>query len=183
MGPVSRCVLVLILLATGGCATSNFDRDFASGRFDQAVRRFEADSTLWNEERPLFRAAAMHATPGATVYDPARAQAYLQRFLNLFPRSSRAEEARRLHALVSEILRLRDEAVHANSVADSIRTQLDSLRSTNATQAQQYEAELRRRDAQIQALQDELERLKAIDLKLPPPGRRAPGANTPETQR
>lgn len=165
-------VALLFALTTGACATSQFDRYLAEGRYVEAVRLFEADSSLWKEETPLFRVAVAHAMPGNPVYDPARARELLQLFLERFPSSSRAAEARRLDALLAELERAQRLAAERDEQIQSLTTRADSLAAEATVQrqlAQRLQSDLRRREMQIQTLEKELERLKAIDLRLSQP--------------
>ncbi len=172
----------LILCATvalgGGCAhhPGAFDREYDSGRFEEAARIFDEDSALWRNESALFRTAAARAMPGSPIYDPGRAHAELKTLLDRFPASPHRVEAIRLDALLTQIDRLTEENRSLNERASTLTARIDS--ATNrvaeerraalaASQSQaQLQADLRRTEAELKSVQEELTRLKAIDLKL-----------------
>jgi TolA-binding protein len=74
-------------------------------------------------------------------------------------------EVQRMALLLDEIARLEQLEKELRRVAvrlDSINTR----RNQQSQTVQQLQAELRRRDVQVKALEQELESLKAIDLRL-----------------
>lgn len=163
------------LLALGGiafvaaCAHTAFDREFERGHLEQAIRVFDADTSLARDPNALFQAAAARATPGSPVYNPDLARAELQLFIDRFPRSSHRVEARRLQALLAELQRAAENAARLSARVDSLSARMDSASSRVAEQrrgALQLQAELRRSQAELQEVRQELERLKAIDLQL-----------------
>jgi TolA-binding protein len=130
------------------------------------ARLFAADSArALSTEDGLFAAAIAFGTPGVPVYDAARAHGYLERFAVQFPASPRIREVQRMALLLDEIARLEQLEKELRRVAvrlDSINTR----RNQQSQTVQQLQAELRRRDVQVKALEQELESLKAIDLRL-----------------
>ncbi len=177
-----RTALLLGLVGTalgGACAHARggpFDHAFDAGDYVEAARIFDADSALWRNEAALFRTATARAMPGSPVYDPARAHAELQSFLALFPQSDHRAEALRLSALLTQLEHLSNQnqtlALRADSIAaraDSLDVRADSASARLAEQRRmtlQLQADLRRTEAELKAVQDELARLKAIDLRL-----------------
>lgn len=174
--------IVVAALAAGlgaGCAhahTDAFELAFDSGRIEEAARIFDGDSALWRDEKAFFRTATARAMPGSPIYDPAHAHAELQTFLTRFPQSEHRGEALRLDALLVDLERLTTQNRSLSLRADSLADRLDSLSarsdSANARLAEQrrfslqLQADLRRTEAELKSVQDELQRLKAIDLRL-----------------
>ncbi len=162
----------------GACAHGGgpYQRAFESGNVMEAARIFDQDTSLWRDEQALFHTAAARAMPGSPVYDPARAHAELRTFLALFPQSDHRAEALRLEALLGQLQRLADQnralALRADSLAartDSLDARADSAgaRLTEQRRATfQLQVDLRRTEAELKAVQEELARLKAIDLRL-----------------
>lgn len=177
-----RTALLLGLVGTalgGACAHAGggpFDHAFDAGDFVEAARIFDADSALWRNEAALFHTATARAMPGSPVYDPVRAHAELQAFLDRFPRSEHRGEALSLDALLTQLQRLSDQnhalVLRADSLAlrtDSLAARADSASARAAEQRRattQLQADLRRTEEQLKAVQEELARLKAIDLRL-----------------
>ncbi len=177
-GPFTAVALLALAGSAGACVhrVRPFQRAFDSGNVAEATRIFDRDTSLWRDEQALFRTAAARAMPGSPVYEPARAHAELQSFLALFPQSEHRGEALRLEALLTQIERLSHEnralALRADSLAargDSLDARGDSTGARLAEQRRttlQLQADLRRTDAELKAVQEELARLKAIDLRL-----------------
>jgi hypothetical protein len=166
-GPAAAALA--LATALGGCAHNAFQRALDRGRLDEAARLFAADSTLQRRENPLFRMAVARATPGSTIYDPAEASAELRVFLDRFPRSSHRSEALRVAALLRQLERLSDQVARLTQRADSLAAHADSA-TARVVQlrrgSQELQFELRRSQANLQEVQEELARLKAIDLRL-----------------
>jgi hypothetical protein len=171
MNSIRRCYMLMLAAASASCGGSS-----GSGRVPdvsdaapppaESVRLFAADTArALSSESGLFAAATGFATPGTPVYDPARAHAYLERFVAQFPASPRLREAQRMSLLLGEIARLQELESELRRVA----VRLDSIsrhRTQQVQMVQQLQVELRRRDVQLKALEQELESLKAIDLRL-----------------
>ncbi len=189
---VLRTASAAALLLGAACATTSaLDRSFGEGRYADVVRIFESDSTLWSREGAVYQVIVARAVPGTAVYDPLRAERYMTRYLARFPNASHAPHVRRLSLLVDEVVRLDSAAARSEDrtrrfarEADSLRVRLDSLRALVAFQRERFDslraaerAEDRERDAAIQELREELNRLKAIDLR----SSRAPAATPPDT--
>ncbi|HEX7049979.1 MAG TPA: hypothetical protein VF188_07165 [Longimicrobiales bacterium] len=174
--------LLLGLLAATACATSRFDQHFEAQRYEAAIRLFEADPELQQQERALFRAAVAYALPGSPVHDPARAREMLERFLTRYPDSPRRAEASRMLALLRQVEQLERRVAQRTAEAEARRSELDTLRSRlesleRRLQQQtgeadllrqvvrRLEADLRQEEERLRALREELRRLKEIDLK------------------
>jgi hypothetical protein len=170
----------------GACATGQLDRPFADGQYLEVVRLFEADSTLHGDEMALYQVSLAYGLPTSPAFDAERAVETLDRLLSLYPRSSRASEARHLRDILSETARLQaersadqrrlNEATMALEAARGWRSELSeslALQRVRAdglqTIADQLTRQLQSRDARIQALEEELAALKEIDLNRPPP--------------
>ncbi len=187
-----RIAAILALAAAAGCATTQLERRFDEGRYQDVASLFDSDPHLWADEGAVYRAIIARVLPESPAYAPVRARTDIRRYLQLFPDAKHAPEARHLSQLVGEVLRL-DTAGSACAstagrlVADTaeLHARLDSLTRVVAVQREQFDslrtatqAEARQRDVQIRGLQDELDRLKAIDLGSP---RRPPHAAPPDT--
>lgn len=157
------------IVALAACAHTAFDREFERGHVEEAIRVFDADSSLARDPNALFRAAAARATPGSPVYNPNLARTELQLLIDRFPGSPHRVEARRLDALLAELQRASDNAARLSARIDSLSVRMDSANARVAEHrrgAQQLQADLRRTQAELQEVRHELERLKAIDLQL-----------------
>lgn len=170
-----RRSILLSLAVVGACASAGvrpLDRYFDEGRYEEVVRAFEADSSLWSDEGAVYRVAVARSLPGSQVYDPARARTWLGHFLTNFRESQRRAEVRHLSALVEEVTRIQEEADRRQAEAEAASERVDSLKVVASEQARMMEAvraDLRQRNRELGALRQELQRLKAIDLRLNPP--------------
>lgn len=113
---------LLTSLVAAACGAKEFDRHFEAGRYAEAAEAFEADSTLHDKERPLFRAAVAHALPGSPAHDPAKARSLLERLLSSHPGTSHRTEA-------TWILALLNYAEEWRRSARRLRTELDQLKA------------------------------------------------------
>lgn len=171
---MSRFVF-LSLAAFGACASAEtrpMDRYFAEGRYEELVHAFEADSSLWSEEDAVYQVAVARSLPDSPVYDPARARALLDQFLASFRDSDHRAEVRHLSALVEEVMRVQEAADGLEAEVAALSERVDSLTAEVSEQSRVIEearADIRQRDAELRALRQELQRLKAIDLRLNPP--------------
>lgn len=173
---------IILSAAVAGCATSVFDQHFEQGRYAAAAATFERDSTLHMDERPLFRAGLVHAFPSSAVFDPSLALEYFARLDALFPDNPYRLETQRLGALLEDRLRLQAELELHRSDLDDLRARIAALAERERrlertreerdadvdrleAQAAQLESQLRQRSDELAALRQELERLKAIDLR------------------
>ncbi len=176
--PFAAVALLAVAGFGGACAHAGgpYQRAFERGDIMEAAHIFDQDSSLWHDEQALFHTASARAMPGSPVYDPARAHAELQAFLTLFPQSEHRGEALRLDALLTQLQRLANQNQALTLRADSLAARTDSLDaradSAGARLAEQrratlqLQADLRRTEAELKAVREELARLKAIDLRL-----------------
>lgn len=102
-GGLSAALAAAVLAAVAACASSGFHRHFEEERYERAVEVFEADSSLHDDAKALYRAGLLYGAPDAEAYDPARAVAALERLLRLHPGTDRRPEAERLLALLARI--------------------------------------------------------------------------------
>jgi hypothetical protein len=179
----------MVTVLTMACATvTDFDRLFEARQYQAAARAFGDDPSLLDRDRALFRAALVYGLPESPVFDPTVARTLLERLLDRHPGSTHSDEARRLLALLRGIEAERAAAAEQRRALDrrienltreteSLRRRLDWLSvrfqlqegQTQLLQllADMLEADLEAKKQRIRALQEELERLKAIDLNPP----------------
>lgn len=168
-------VLGALALFSGGCAhTPLFTRYFDAGRYPDAVRVFESDSTLLRHPDALLRAARLYSDPSLGVADRARARVVLERLVTDFPKSAEARQGRILLPLLLQLEAVdRLNADLAARVAElgerAART--DTLAASSEAAEREVQA-LRRRiqrlEVDLEQARQELERLKAIDLRRRP---------------
>lgn len=173
---------ILLLAVATGCATSVFDKHFEQERYVAAAAAFDQDSTLHLDERSLFRAGLVHAFPSSSAFDPSLSLEYFARLDSLFPSNPYRIEALRIVALLEDRERLQSELELHRSDLDDLRSQIAAFaerrkrmerlgeeRDAEVTRlealADRFENELRQRSGELAALRQELERLKAIDLR------------------
>lgn len=194
--------LALLVLAMSACATSPLDRLIDQGRFTEAVRTFENDSSLHASERALYLAAVLHARPRSATYDPGRARELLSRLVLLHPESSYGSEALRLLPLLAEIEAQQEQAARrqrqASSRMKAVEAEIASLRRHNDWLTDRFESkegetailqdiiarleqQIRDRDLEVQGLREELDRLKQIDLRTARPTEEVPPDSLPVT--
>lgn len=169
-------------LAVGACATSQFDRHFEEGRYEELGRLFESDSALQRDEQSLFRAGVAHALPSSPIYQPEVASELFDRLLTLHPKTSYRTRVEVLRGLLNEVVRLESAAGAREAEIEQLTRQgeeareriawLESLLERQEAQAnifrglaERLEAQLRDTKSQLESLQEELQRLKEIDLK------------------
>lgn len=179
--------IAVTIMSAWACAARPFDRLLSEHRWADAAQVFNGDSTLVNDEHALYSAAVLFGSPSRPTYDPERARALLRRLVIAFPNSRYAADAADRLALLDEALRARTgtarvreleariveltgQQVRLRAQLDSSQTQGDAMRRSTA----RLEVDVRERDEQLLALRLELRRLKAIDLKPLPAGRRRP---------
>lgn len=101
-----------------------FHRHFEAGRYHEAMEAFRADSSLWEDERGLYRAGLLYASPSSPYYQPQEARETFQRLLRLHPDTEHGSEVRRLVALLEEIQGL-------GSRVSELRRQIDQLKAVD----------------------------------------------------
>ena len=188
----SLLVLGLAGAMLGGCALfeSNADALFAAGDLAAAKTAYESDlegSRVGGrrEERALYHLGLIHSRPESEFHNPVEARRYLERLLEIEPASRYATQAATILDLQLTASRLRGEMADQKSLARLLLAELQRLRleAERIESAATDEQERARRLAgQIQALEkqmaalatelaareEELERLKKIDLEDPP---------------
>lgn len=177
---VDRARIVALGLAmTTACATSQFDHYLSRQQWADAARVFAADSSLQNDEHALFEAGVLYGSPSRPTFDAERSRALLRRLIARFPQSKHLGDAADRLALLDEIARAkRDGEAHERELttriealtieARQLQARLDSLSGQSdqlRRSAARTEAELHDREEQLKTLRNELQRLKAIDLK------------------
>lgn len=173
---------IMLLAVTAGCATSLFDQHFEQARYAAAAAAFEQDSSLHQDEEALFRAGLVRAFPSSPAFDPALALAHFSRLEELFPDSPHRIEALRLVALLEDRSRIQSELEMYRADLNDLRTRITAFAERQRrmeqqgeerdaevarleTLATQLEDRLRQRSGELATLRQELERLKAIDLR------------------
>lgn len=180
---VARRALPMVALALAACIhrTTPFEQYLSQQQWADAARTFESDTTLRNNESAVFAAAVLYGTPGRPTYNPGKARETWRMFLTRFPLSSRRGEATERLGLLDALLNSqRDAQARQQELEDRIaeltretrmlRARVDSMAvQGDSVRAALVRAENERRDreAQINALRLELQRLKEIDLKRP----------------
>ncbi len=163
----------LVLAALTGCASTlkQADRLFEERAYAAAAAAYEAaladGSGAGGLDRALFRLALVHALPASPVHDEQRARELLRELTRRFASSPYSFEAALVLELEGRGRRLRDEAerlrqVIAELAAESSRREEDAgeLRAAVA----QLNQELGHLGEKIAECEEQLERLKAIDL-------------------
>lgn len=178
-------------LALSSCATSQFDRHFEAGQYLEASRIFAEDSALHRHEQALFRAGLVYALPASPVYEPTLAQELFERLLTLYPKTGYRTRIAFLNGLLTEVQRLERSAAERELEIRRITRRITEVEerarwlesllerqelqtSTFRDLTERLETELRQARNQLHTLQEELDRLKEIDLKE----RRRPGQGT-----
>lgn len=179
----SLAILAVGFVALTGC-TSAFQRSFDAGRYDEAIRYFDADPSLRRDPGALYRAALAYATPDHPAYDVTRARELLADLLATFPGSSHHREAVALFSLLENASRLERDGARVETELNQLRDRIAALEQRLSEQEalhaelagsnvalrdslSQAERVLRVREAQMRALQEELRALKSIDLGTP----------------
>jgi len=177
------CAATVVIVA---CARpSRFERELAAQQWSDAALVFATDTALRHDEQALYRAGILFGTPGRPTYDAPKARELLSALITQFPGSDHRDDANARMLLLDEIVRLQRDSAHMQhdlearvstvtresqalrARADSSMVLNDSLRAVIA----RMDTERRERDAQLQALRRELQRLKEIDLKPRPPAK------------
>jgi hypothetical protein len=177
-----------VAFAVVACASTQFDRALDAHQWSDAATALNADTSMLNNESTLFRAAMLYSFPNRATYDPMRARELFERLLRQYPatpmRQATADQlsllytlqrtsddaAARQQELQSEIAQLAADTLQLRRSADSIAVRLRAEQDQTAVLrriATRLENDLQEREAQLRALHDELNHLKAIDLKRP----------------
>lgn len=182
---------VILLALAGGCSlVPNYaDRRYDSGDLrgaEVAYRQLlDEQSAGPRAERALYRLGVIYLQRESRLYDPAAAAKVLGRLASMKPKSSYTMQAATLLSLHVETQKLRrtiDEqlALRRRTEADlaALRTeatQVEARAKDRAKRVGQLGGEIGRLQTEIAGLreeiakrEDELDRLKAIDLADPP---------------
>jgi len=170
---------VAVIVLAAGCASTPplFDRYVQEGLYEDAVRTFESDTTLWNRPDALLLAGRMFSDPSLPAFfDPARARVALERLTERFPESLEAEYSAPLLPLLAALDGVKGElAARAAEAERLLGTQADTLAATQqaaALERDTLQRRIQRLEIELEEARRELERLKAIDLRRRPGGRR-----------
>lgn len=112
------------LLAAAGCASTELSSAFEDGRYDLAVKAYEAEPARYDDDRALFMAGVSYAVSPSDTRDTDRAEELLRRLLERYPDTPHGGEARRTLLLLE-----RERAVDAQ-LADLSRI-LEELKSVD----------------------------------------------------
>jgi len=164
---------VAVALGIVGCGGGLvMEREAAVGRFEDAARTFEADSTLWSNPEALLLAGELYADPALPTFDAERARDVLTRLTADFPDSEEVRRGAALLALMTELERVRDELGARTAELEGRAALTDTLTASREAAERDLQA-MRRRiellEAELEEARRELERLKAVDLR-PRPG-------------
>lgn len=168
---VALTIVLAAALFSVGCATARpFDRYLDAQLYVEAARAFDADSSLWNEPDALLRAGHLFANPTFPVYDATRARRTLERLLAEFPESSPARQVGALVPLLRVVEALELElAARAIELKERVQkaTEMEASREAAALEIEALRQRVGRLEGDLRATREELERLKAIDLRPP----------------
>jgi len=185
----AAAIAAIAAIALAACATATttgFDSAIDARKWSEAATALDADTSLLHDESTLFRAAMLYSFPDRPTYDPARASDLFERLLKEHPNTSLRQPASDQLSLLYEVQRKSNaatarqqdlEAQIAQLAADTLklRRSIDSI-SVRLQAEQDQSALLRKiaarlendiqdRENQIGVLHNELNHLKAIDLR------------------
>ena len=182
----SACSATIVAIACATARTSQFDSAIDARNWSDAATALAADTSLLHNESTLFQAAMLYSFPDRPTYDPARARELFERLLRDYPNTSRRQAATDQLSLLYELQKASSDAV---AKQQGLRAQIDQLTSDTLKlrrsidsisvrlQAEQdqsallrkvatrMESDLQDRESQLKVLHDELNHLKAIDLR------------------
>jgi len=192
----SACATTIVAIACATAGTSRFDSAIDARNWSDAATALAADTSLLHNESTLFQAAMLYSFPDRPTYDPARARELFERLLRNFPNTSRRQAATDQLSLLYELQKASNDAVAkqqglraeiAQLTADTLklRRSIDSISVRLQAEQDQsallrkvatrMESDLQDRENQLKVLHDELNHLKAIDLRSTI---RTPGGDT-----
>jgi hypothetical protein len=179
----------LATIVVGACATAHTSQ-FASAmnahNWTDAATALAADTSLLHNESTLFDAAMLYSFPNRPTYNPARARELFERLLRDYPNTSRKQPAidqlsllyelqktsnaavAKQEALRAQIAQLASDTLKLRRSIDSIAVRLQAEQDQSALLrkvATRLESDLQDRENQLNVLHDELNHLKAIDLR------------------
>ena len=176
-------------IVVGACATahtSQFASAMSAHNWTDAATALAADTTLLHNESTLFDAAMLYSFPNRPTYNPARARELFERLLRDYPNTSRRQQAidqlsllyelqktsnaavAKQEGLRAQIAQLASDTLKLRRSIDSIAVRLQAEQDQSALLrkvATRLESDLQDRENQLNVLHDELNHLKAIDLR------------------
>ena len=122
-GATAAAAIAAVFAACSSVTTqTDFDTAYEAGRYGAAAEALGGDDAgLPDDERTLYRAGLMYASPDSGVFDPDLAEAHLERLLELHPETSHRPTAELVLGLFG-ILR------NARARELQLRDQLDRIR-------------------------------------------------------
>jgi len=190
------CTATIVAVACATAGTSQFDSAIDARNWSDAATALAADTSLLHNESTLFQAAMLYSFPDRPTYDPARARDLFERLLRDYPNTSRRQAATDQLSLLYELQKASNDAVakqqglraqiaqlisdtlNLRRTIDSISVRLQAEQDQSALLrkvATRMESDLQDRENQLNVLHDELNHLKAIDLRSTI---RTPGGDT-----
>jgi len=182
----SACSATIVAIACATARTSQFDSAIDARNWSDAATALAADTSLLHNESTLFQAAMLYSFPDRPTYDPARARELFERLLRDYPNTSRRQAATDQLSLLYELQKASSDAVAKQQglraqiaqvtsdtlklrrSIDSISVRLQAEQDQSALLrkvATRMESDLQDRESQLKVLHDELNHLKAIDLR------------------
>ncbi|HSU95990.1 MAG TPA: hypothetical protein VLI40_02120 [Gemmatimonadaceae bacterium] len=180
---------IVATIVVGACATahtSQFASAMSAHNWTDAATALAADTTLLHNESTLFDAAMLYSFPNRPTYNPARARELFERLLRDYPNTSRRQQAidqlsllyelqktsnaavAKQEGLRAQIAQLASDTLKLRRSIDSIAVRLQAEQDQSALLrkvATRLESDLQDRENQLNVLHDELNHLKAIDLR------------------
>lgn len=182
----SACSATIVAIACATARTSQFDSAIDARNWSDAATALAADTSLLHNESTLFQAAMLYSFPDRPTYDPARARELFERLLRDYPNTSRRQAATdqlsllyelqkassdavaKQQGLRAQIAQLTSDTLKLRRSIDSISVRLQAEQDQSALLrkvATRMESDLQDRESQLKVLHDELNHLKAIDLR------------------
>lgn len=182
----SACSATIVAIACATARTSQFDSAIDARNWSDAATALAADTSLLHNESTLFQAAMLYSFPDRPTYDPARARELFERLLREYPNTSRRQAATdqlsllyelqkassdavaKQQGLRAQIAQLTSDTLKLRRSIDSISVRLQAEQDQSALLrkvATRMESDLQDRESQLKVLHDELNHLKAIDLR------------------
>ncbi len=191
---IARLLAAVAILAAAwlaGCATAPApgDRLFESGDLtgarDAYLAQLEEQGSGRSAERALFRLGLIYLHPESPLFDPEEGETVLERLSAAEPTSAYARQASLLLGVQAEVNTLRAAVAEQAELRQELESALSEARDSATLQEVRFQAreknlsnlstalarlkkEIERLTEEVAAREDELERLKAIDLDGPP---------------
>jgi hypothetical protein len=177
---------LMVLACATARTSSRFDSAINARNWSDAATALAADTSLLHSESTLFQAAMLYSFPDRATYDPVRARDLFERLLRDHPNTSLRQQAidqlsllyelqktnnsavAQQRSLRAQIARLTSDTLTLRRSIDSISVRLQAEQDQSALLrkvATRLESDLQDRENQLNVLHDELNHLKAIDLR------------------